>query len=214
MAEGIFITFEGGEGSGKTTQALLVAEKIRQKGREVVITREPGGTTLGRSIRQLLLTKSEDPPTPRAELLLYAADRAHHVEMVIKPALERGAVVICDRYVDATMAYQGYGRGLDLEMVRNSCAIATGGLMPSLTLWFDLDPEVGIRRSLIREAGRENQELRFEEEEISFHLRVREGYAQIARSEAGRVRRIDARGDVGEVCEKVLKALKALAGVA
>jgi dTMP kinase len=184
-----------------------VAESIRALGRKVALTREPGGTELGKYIRKALVGRTDDPPCPRAELLLYAADRAQHVEKVIAPALKAGEVVICDRFTDATEAYQGYGRGLDLAVIKTLNELATGGLAPKRTLWFDLDPEIGLRRSLERENGRGTEELRFEEEALEFHLRVSRGYAEICRQNPERCRRIDGRGSVEEVSTKVWRSL-------
>jgi dTMP kinase len=140
----VFITLEGGEGVGKTTQQALLALQLRQAGYPCLCTREPGGTALGRALREILL--HGDPLTPLAELFLYAADRAEHVQKCILPALAAGQVVVCDRFTDSTLAYQGYGRGLDLQQVRQLNHLATGGLQPHLTLWLDLPPEVGLAR--------------------------------------------------------------------
>lgn len=201
---GVFITFEGGEGTGKTTQIALLAERLRALGREVVTTLEPGGTVLGKRIRRYLVSESDDVPTPRAELLLYAADRAHHVEKLIRPALEAGKVVLCDRYADATEAYQGYGRGLEIDLVRALNRTATQGLMPHRTLLIDLDPAMGVSRSLERQAGEGvAEESRFEAEESAFHRRVREGYNAILKSEPQRVRFIDGAGTIEEVTDKI-----------
>ncbi|MBI5442630.1 MAG: dTMP kinase [Deltaproteobacteria bacterium] len=201
---GLFLTFEGGEGTGKTTQLRLLAARLERMALPVALTREPGGTLLGRTIRELLVQCSPDPPAPLAELLLYAADRAHHVERLVRPALEAGRVVLCDRYADATEAYQGWGRALPLEAIREANRLATGGLRPHRTLLLDLDPEVGIFRALDREAPKEGpREERFEAEALSFHRRVREGYLAIARSEPERVRIVEAAGTEAEVAERV-----------
>jgi len=208
---GCFITFEGGEGAGKTTQINLLAAKLGEMGRTVVITREPGGTPLGNRIRRELVCITDDEPSPRAELLLYEADRAHHVEKVILPALEAGSVVLCDRYADATLAYQGWGRGLDQQLITELNRAATGGLSPARTLWLDLDPEEGVSRSLKREAcSGEEPEARFEREEALFHHRVREGYRAIMEAEPGRVRLVDAVGGVEEVFARVWAELEDL----
>ncbi len=205
---GVFITFEGGEGTGKTTQIALLAERLSALGHEVVTTLEPGGTALGKRIRRYLVSESDDVPTPRAELLLYAADRAHHVDKLIRPALEAGKVVLCDRYADATEAYQGYGRGLELSLVRSLNRVATQGLMPHRTLLIDLDPELGVRRSLQRQAGDDvAEESRFEAEESAFHRRVRRGYNAILKSEPRRVRFIDGGGTIEEVKHKIWSEL-------
>lgn len=180
----MFITLEGGEGVGKTTQQALLAERLQREGYACVSTREPGGTALGEALRELLL--HGDPLTPLAELLLYAADRAEHVNKVIAPALAVGQVVICDRFTDSTLAYQGYGRGLNLEQIRQLNHLATGGLQPQLTLWLDLAPEVGLARSRLGD--------KLEQEHLEFHRRVYRGFQALAAAEPQRIVRIDAGG--------------------
>lgn len=208
---GVFLSFEGGEGTGKTTQIALLAARLEALGRSVVRTREPGGTPLGHTVRELLVRRSEDPPTPLAELFLYAADRAHHVATVLRPALEAGRVVLCDRYADATEAYQGYGRGLPLDVIRASNALATDGLWPHRTLLLDLAPRLGVRRALGREAPKEGpREERFEAEALPFHEKVREGYRAIARREPGRVRVLEGEGKPEEVARQVWEAVRDL----
>ena len=198
---GYFITIEGIEGSGKSTQARRLAELLRaQTSREVVVTREPGGTDLTQRIRSLLA----DPTAgldPRAELFLFLADRAHHVATVIGPALARGAIVICDRYSDSTLAYQGYARGHDLELLRDLNTWASYGAAPDLTLWIDCDVEVGLARANKRAGGPGD---RFEAEPLRFHEKVRLGFAEIAATESGRVVRIDGSLDM----DAVLAAMK------
>ncbi|MBI5016592.1 MAG: dTMP kinase [Deltaproteobacteria bacterium] len=208
---GVFLTFEGGEGTGKTTQIERLAARLEALGRPVTRTREPGGTALGRTIRELLVRSSEDSPTPLAELFLYAADRAHHVETVVRPALEAGRVVLCDRYADATEAYQGHGRGLPLDVIRASNALATAGLRPDRTLLLDLEPRLGVARALGRAVptGAAREE-RFEVEAASFHERVRRGYLAIAEQEPERVRVLDASGRQEEVAERVWGAVRDL----
>lgn len=203
-----FLTLEGGEGSGKSTQIGRLAARLEAAGRPVLVTREPGGSGLGRGIRDLLVRVTDDPPSPLAELLLYAADRAHHVQTVVRPALERGQVVLCDRYADATEAYQGWGRGLGLELIRQLNGLATAGLWPDRTVVLDLPPEEGVRRSLARQAGATApREERFEAEAVSFHQRVREGYRAIAAACPGRVRLVDAAGAPEGVAERVWEAV-------
>lgn len=210
---GLFLTLEGGEGTGKTTQLALLAQRLEAAGRAVVRTREPGGTPLGARVRELLVRASADAPTPLAELLLYAADRAHHVATTIRPALLAGRIVLCDRYADATEAYQGHGRGLPLATVRQLNELATGGLWPSRTLVLDLDAGRGVARALGREAPRQGpREERFEAEEAAFHHRVREGYRAIAARDPGRVRVLDAAGSPEEVAERVWAAVRDLFG--
>ena len=194
----MFITLEGGEGAGKTTQQSLLAEQLRQEGYACLCTREPGGTALGKALRELLL--HGDPMTPLAELLLYAADRAEHVSKVIAPALAAGQVVICDRFTDSTLAYQGYGRGLDLGQIRQLNHLATGGLKPDLTLWLDLAPEVGLARSRLGD--------KLEQEHLEFHRRVYQGFQALAAAEPSRIVRIPAQGSPAEVAARIWSAVK------
>ncbi|MGY2715675.1 dTMP kinase [Thermostichus sp. MS-CIW-19] len=189
----MFITLEGGEGVGKTTQQALLAERLQREGYACVSTREPGGTALGRALREILL--HGDPLTPLAELFLYAADRAEHVQKCILPALAAGQVVVCDRFTDSTLAYQGYGRGLDLEKIRQLNHLATGGLQPHLTLWLDLPPEVGLARSGLAD--------RLEQERLEFHRRVHQGFQTLAAAEPQRIVRIDAGGSPLEVAARI-----------
>jgi dTMP kinase len=188
---GLFITLEGLDGCGKSTQVQMLAEALRRRGFDVVVTREPGGTPLGERMREVLLSDSSHRLTAEAELLLMAADRSQDVAQVIRPALEAGRIVVADRYTDSTVAFQGYGRGLDLAMVAEINRFATGGLTPDLTLLFDIDPLEAQRRL----EGRRTGELgmsRFDNEELEFHHRVREGYLELATAEPTRVRVIDA----------------------
>jgi dTMP kinase len=191
-----FITFEGVEGSGKSTQLSLTAARVRETGRSVLETREPGGTGIGEQIRRILLDPAHTDLEPLAEWLLYEADRGQHVREVLRPALERGAIVLCDRYSDTTEAYQQVGRGIDPESVRRVDALARDGLLPDLTLLYDLDPEEGLSRARERDGGRLG---RFEATEIAFHRRVRAAYLEIARREPERVALISARGGAVEV---------------
>ncbi len=187
---GKLIVFEGVEGSGKTTQ-IHAARQWLQKilpSQTVVVTRQPGGTPLGLAVRGLLLDYSaEKPITNSAELLLFAADRAQHVEEVLKPQLHNGAIILCDRYTDSTVAYQGYGRGLDLWLIHQLNAIATGGLESDLTIWLDVDVEVSLARA--RSLGVAD---RIEQEAIAFHRRVQQGYTQLASQHPNSFVRIDA----------------------
>ncbi|MBI2529039.1 MAG: dTMP kinase [Candidatus Rokubacteria bacterium] len=177
---GALITFEGVEGSGKSTQCARLAEHLQGLGRHVVRTSEPDGTALGLAIRALFEVEGT-PPTPLAQVFLFMAARQQHVAQVIRPALAQGAVVLSDRYADATVAYQGYGQGLDLLTIRDLNALATGGVLPDLTLVLDLEPGAGMRRI----AGRRFDA--FERMDLAFHQRVREGYLEIARAEKNRV---------------------------
>lgn len=191
----MFITFEGPDGSGKTTQISLLADYLRQQGYSVVTTREPGGTEIGDQIRSCLHDVRNVNMTSAAEILLYSASRAQHVEEVIRPALESGAVVISDRYADSTMAYQGYGRRLNLDDLAYITTFATGGLRPNVTILLDLDVEAGIRR---RTSGGDEMN-RMDLQKASFHRRVREGYLQMVADEPHRWIVIDADRPVAEV---------------
>ena len=194
-ARGVFITFEGGDGSGKSTQIQSVRDWFESRGREVIVTREPGGTELGTEIRRLVQNGPEDVDA-RTEALLYAADRAYHVATVIAPALERGAVVLGDRYIDSSLAYQGAARSLGVDEIASLSAWATRGLYPSLTFLLDLPPEVGARR-------RTDAPDRMERESMDFHERVRHEYLRLADAEPERIVVIDAVGTVDEVFSEI-----------
>ena len=194
-ARGVFITFEGGDGSGKSTQIQSVRDWFESRGREVIVTREPGGTELGTEIRRLVQNGPEDVDA-RTEALLYAADRAYHVATVIGPALERGAVVLGDRYIDSSLAYQGAARSLGVDEIASLSAWATQGLYPSLTFLLDLPPEVGARR-------RTDAPDRMERESMDFHERVRHEYLRLADAEPERIVVIDAVGTVDEVFSEI-----------
>ena len=194
-ARGMFITFEGGDGSGKSTQIQSVRDWFESRGREVIVTREPGGTELGTEIRRLVQNGPEDVDA-RTEALLYAADRAYHVATVIAPALERGAVVLGDRYIDSSLAYQGAARSLGVDEIASLSAWATRGLYPSLTFLLDLPPEVGARR-------RTDAPDRMERESMDFHERVRHQYLRLADAEPERIVVIDAVGTIEEVFSEI-----------
>ena len=194
-ARGMFITFEGGDGSGKSTQIQSVRDWFESRGREVIVTREPGGTELGTEIRRLVQNGPEDVDA-RTEALLYAADRAYHVATVIAPALERGAVVLGDRYIDSSLAYQGAARSLGVDEIASLSAWATQSLYPSLTFLLDLPPEVGARR-------RTDAPDRMERESMDFHERVRHEYLRLADAEPERIVVIDAVGTVDEVFSEI-----------
>jgi dTMP kinase len=212
---GWFITFEGVEGSGKTTQIRLAGEFLREKGFPVFMTQEPGGTPLGERIREILLNRGGFDISGEAEVFLFAAARAQHTDAVIRPALEKGQVILCDRFSDATIAYQAYGRGLPLEAVREICRFASRGLSPRLTLLFDLPVEKGLERAFRRIAGREerSREDRFEREHLDFHRRIREGYLTIAREEPDRVKIVDASRDIESTRLEVRAILSSFLGV-
>ncbi|MGI9860960.1 dTMP kinase [Moorella naiadis] len=184
MSKGLFITLEGPDGAGKTTQMDNLAAYLAKRGRSVERTREPGGTRLAEAIRQLLLKPGYGPVDPRAEILLYAAARAQHVAERIRPALTAGKIVLCDRFADSTLAYQGYGRRLGAQLVEQINNLATANLKPDLTLLLDVPVEIGLRR---RPGGAD----RMEQENLEFHRRVRQGYLELARREPRRVRLID-----------------------
>jgi dTMP kinase len=193
---GLLIAFEGGEGSGKTTQARLTAIWLRELGYDVVTTHEPGATKIGMRLRALLLDTSHTGMSPHAEALMYAADRAEHVASVIAPALDRGAIVITDRYVDSSLAYQGAGRNLPVEEIARFNWWATGGRTPDLTILLDMDPIAGLRR-------RTRSADRLEAEPAEFHLRVRAGFQELARAEPGRYLVLDAARPPGEVTQDI-----------
>ncbi len=183
-----FITFEGIEGSGKTTQIRLLLTWLRGRGHRVLHTREPGGTAIGDRIRSILLDPAHTEMTPEAEILLYSAARAQIVREVILPHLQQGWIVICDRYYDSTLAYQGYGHGLSLDDLRYITRFATGGLKPTLTIYLDLAPEIGLRRK----AQTPEEWNRFEQKELDYHRRVRQGYLELAAQEPERWLVLDA----------------------
>jgi dTMP kinase len=199
---GKFITFEGIDGSGKSTQLRLLAGDLRMRGLDVLTTLQPGGTPLGRRLREAFL-ETEENVHPMAELLLFAADRAQHVNFLIKPALAEGKIVISDRYADATAAYQGAGRGFDEKVVAQVICLATDGLKPDLTLFFDIPIEKAIVRASER-SDDESKRNRMDREDSEFYGRVREAYHRIADREPKRFKVIDASGSIDEVHQKVL----------
>lgn len=184
----MFITLEGPEGSGKSTQARLLAAYLRECGRDVVVTREPGGTAIGDQVRTILHDTANTSMSAEAEILLYSASRAQLVSEVIRPGLARGALVVCDRFADSTLAYQGYGRGLDLDELRAITHFATGGLVPNLTILLDIDVSRGLARR--RDKGEEMNRLDLEED--AFHRRVRAGYQALSQADTGRWHVVDA----------------------
>ncbi len=197
----MFITFEGPDGSGKTTQVAILAEHLRQLGYSLLVTREPGGTSIGDQVRAILSDLDNIAMQPRTEILLFQASRAQLVDEVIRPHLEQGSLVLCDRFADSTLAYQGYGHCVDLDQLRSLIWFATGGLKPDLTLLFDVDAETGLRRRA--KGGDWN---RLDAYEIAFHQRVRKGYLELARAEPDRWVMIDA----GQTPEKVQQAIQAV----
>jgi dTMP kinase len=203
--KGLFITVEGTEGSGKSTQLKMLARDLASLGHRVLTTREPGGTAFGEQIRKVLLSVKNRRLTARSELLLYLASRAQHVDEVIRPALKAGRIVLCDRFSDATVAYQGFGRGLPRRFVNRAIRFAASELSPDLTLLLDIDVRKGLSR--IKGRGRPN---RLDREKLEFHRRVRGGYRAIARSEPNRVKIIPAGGDPESVRAAVRKTVLAL----
>jgi len=198
---GVLITLEGVEGSGKTTQMMRLERWLRRQGRKVEHTREPDGTRLGVAVRALFKRPGVQP-RPLVEVFLFMAARQQHVTEKIRPWLDRGRIVLSDRYADATVAYQGYGRGVDLDLIRELNARATSGVMPDLTLLFDLDPAEGMRRVRTRDRRLDN----FEREALAFHRKVRRGYLEILRAEPKRVRLIRA-GAPPDVVEAEVRAI-------
>ena len=205
----MFITLEGIEGSGKTTQIRHIAEYIKSKGQDCVITREPGGTDIGKKIRTILLDSNSKGLDPSAELLLYVADRIQHVNEVIHPALSLGKIVLCDRYFDATVAYQGFARGIDMDLITMLHKKVVENLRPDITILLDLPAETGLKRAWeqINNGARTSAETRFEEEKITFHENVRAGYLELARMEPERFRIIDAARNEKTVKEDIIEAL-------
>ena len=201
----MFITIEGPDGSGKTTQIRLLAEWLREQGYEVVLTREPGGTGIGDQIRGVLHDPRNTAMDARTEILLYSASRAQHVAQLVRPALAAGRIVISDRYADSTLAYQGYGRGLDLGMLRTITVFATGGLTPDLTLYLDIAPQQGLQRRRLG-GGEWN---RLDAETLEFHQRVRAGYLELVRQEPERWVVIEAARSVEEVQAEIRVLVKA-----
>ena len=208
-----FITFEGIEGCGKTTQMKVLAERLTEKGHPVVVTREPGGCPIALKIRDILLDAANSRMVPLAELLLYAAARAQHVAEIIKPALDTGKVVLCDRFTDATIAYQGYGRQLDLNLIGELNTLATEHVRPQLTVLIDCEVETGLKRANARiEASTGAREERFELESVQFHRRVREGYLRLAAAEPDRFIIIDGNRSMGDVETAITNAVLARLG--
>jgi len=205
---GLFITLEGIDGSGKSTQRDLLADELRRRGFEVVVTREPGGTAIGEGIRELMVSDATTHIAPTTELLLYVAARAQHVAERIRPALESGSIVISDRYTDSTVAFQGYGRGLDLKMIDEFNAFATGGLKPDLTIVFDVDPSLARARQGKRPIG--GLLGAFDVQHSEFHARMRKGYLEMARQEPSRIRVVDASGEVADTHSSVMEIAEPL----
>jgi len=205
----MFISLEGIEGCGKTTQLEYLSTFLDDTGRAYVVTREPGGTAIGKKIRSILLDPASRELVPKAELLLYMADRAQHIESLIRPRLAEGSIVVCDRYFDATVVYQGIARGLDAAIIRDMHRIILDDLKPDITLLLDLPPRIGLARAWqeLNNGSRSDSESRFEEEAISFHEKVRAGYLELAGLEPERFEIIDANRPLDEVQADIRKVL-------
>jgi len=213
MRRGLFITLEGIDGTGKSTQLRLLVQHLKKRGLAVRVTREPGGTKVGERIRKILLDSTTSRLAPLAELALMYAARAQHLQEVIRPALEKGEIVVSDRYNDASIAYQGYGRKLGVETVRAFDRIVCAGTQPDLTLVLDLAPRLSLQRAHGRQSRRKSKQERFELEGVSFQKRVRRGYLAIARKESRRVKVVEAGGPVAQVQAEICKLVDAfLAG--
>ena len=206
----MFITLEGIEGSGKSTQILHIFNFINKLGLKCIITREPGGTRIGRKMRSILLDPESSALNPAAELLLYTADRVQHIQEIILPMIEGGSIVICDRYFDATLAYQGVARGLDMTLILDLHKLICRNLKPDLTFLLDLPPDTGLQRALkqLESGSRMDTESRFEKETIAFHERVRTGYLAIAEKEPERFRIIDASQSEDQVQAQITRVLE------
>ncbi|MCI0382074.1 MAG: dTMP kinase [Chlamydiae bacterium] len=203
---GFFITFEGGDGAGKTTLIDSLYQIFSSKGREVVKTREPGGTLLGEMIRNMVLNPPNHGLSPRAELFLFLADRAEHVDRVVLPALKEGKIVLSDRFTDSTLAYQGVGRGLKEEVIKSFCAFAADNLQPDLTIYLDIDPKIGMKR-----IKKGSQKLdRIETEGVSFHEKIRAAFLKLAEENKKRIRVIDATKPPQEVLKDALRVIDEL----
>ncbi|SNZ06579.1 dTMP kinase [Persephonella hydrogeniphila] len=201
--KGYFITFEGIEGAGKSTQSVMLHNHLLQNNKKVVLTREPGGTKTGKKIREILLSHTEEIFPPLAELFLYEADRSIHINNLIKPKLKEGFYVICDRFTDSTLAYQGYARGLDINKVKEMNSIATEGIKPDITFLIDIPVEEGLKR-----ISKEREKDRIENEELHFHRKIREGFLKIAEEEKNRIVVLDGTEKPEVIFQKIVEILK------
>lgn len=208
MSTGRFITFEGIDGCGKTTQLRMLGQWLREHGTDVVETVEPGGTEIGRQIRKILLDPASAGMQPRAELLLYFASRAQNVDEVIRPALEAGDTVLCDRFTDSTIVYQGCGRGLEVDVIRDLDRLACRGLNPDVTILIDIDLETSLSRAKRRNERTGLSESRIDDESAAFHERVRQGYLALAKAQPDRIVTIDGAAAVGDVARRIREALR------
>jgi dTMP kinase len=203
---GLFITFEGPDGAGKTTQVRLLEQYLKEKGYKILVTREPGGTPIGEEIRNLLLNINHVEMDALTEMYLYAASRAQHVKQLIRPALEQGEIVLCDRFVDSSIAYQGFGRGLGMDVVEAVNQYALHGIFPHLTLFFNIDPENALKRGRTRPGCSD----RLENERMEFHYKVYQGFCILQKKYPWRIKEIDASKSISEIFEQVLKLVEYL----
>ena len=210
LRNNMFITLEGIEGSGKTTQIKNIVEFLENKGYDCVVTREPGGTKIGEKIRSILLDPKNRNMEPACELLLYLSDRVQHIKELINPALSEGKTIICDRFFDATLVYQGYARGLSIDLIIKLHEMIAYGLKPDITILLDLLPEIGLSRAWeqIDNGSRSGVETRFEKETLLFHEKIRAGYLELARLEPKRFRVIDASKNKDQVKQQIINALR------
>jgi len=208
----MFITIEGIEGSGKTSQIKHIADFLKDHGLDYVITREPGGTITGKKIRSILLDPENKDIDPIAELLLYNADRVHHINKIIRPSLSKGKIIICDRYFDSTIAYQGYARGLNISLIKQLHELVAENLKPDITFLLDLKPKIGLERvwKQVKNGERSFIETRFEKEVLSFHEKVRKGFLAMAEFEPDRFKIIDASQNITNVKKIIIKILKTI----
>ncbi len=206
MPKGKFITFEGPEGCGKSTQIKLLSEALTKEGRLVLTTREPGGTDVGEEIREILMNPEYVELTDLTEVFLYEAARAQLVNEVIVPALDSGQIVLCDRFSESTLAYQGYGGKISVEWIQKIDQMARGGLSPDLTLFIDVDPEVGLKRA----RASEKEIDRLEEKDLEYHKRVYQGYLELAKKNPDRIKVVDGRKGVQEVHQGILKLVRGI----
>lgn len=200
MSKGFFITFEGGEGSGKTTQSELLYKNLKQKGLNVTRTREPGGTILAESIREILLKGEKDKMSSLTELYLFAAARRDHIDNIIEPSLKNNEIVICDRFIDSTTAYQGYAGNIDLNLINSINNFTIGSIIPNITYIFDIDPDIGLKRSI----DTTSEEIRFEKKDIEYHKKIRSGFLEIAKNNSDRCIVIDAEQELKKIEELLL----------
>jgi dTMP kinase len=215
IGSGFFITFEGPEGSGKSTQMKLLAQRLRSEGHAVMENQEPGATDIGRQIRRILLAPENDLMAPMTELLLMFASRTQAAAEIILPALERGEIVISDRFTDSTLAYQGAGRGIGFETVMQAHRLALGELMPNLTVYVQIDVKEGVERALKRNAAsqQEQAEARLDQQSLAFHQRVNAGYLRIAALEPDRFHLVDGTGSISQVAERIWTLVRGKLGI-